>query len=513
MTWLSSQNSKTSTVVAVKRKIIVEKVRPNGSRLAHLYGLPKLHKSGVPLRPVLSAVGTYNYELAKWLEKLLKPLVNEKYTVNSAFEFVDKVVKLRRSRYMVSFDVVSLFTNVPLHETIEIVLDKLFSPDSESHVLSDQNINVTREQMKKLLEFSVADQLFTFNEKLYVQIDGVSMGSPLGPFFANVFLGHLEDQFFETKKEFLPEFYCRYVDDTFLLFFEDSHVESFRSFVNSFHPAIVFTCERSEDDCIPFIGVTVRAVGDSYETSVYHKECDKGVFVHSQSFCDEKYKRNLLPMLCHRAFALSSTWAGFHEEIERCVACLTKLGYDEKALGAQIRRFLERKLAMKEEKRPEKEEKFRLVLPFKGVQPKEKLTGMINQICRQVDISPPDLVLTSTKLISLLKRPESKPDIVNSGKVTYQFDCPVAGCESRYIGVTGRHLFQRVKEHLSRNSAIRDHLLFHGMMPSLEEAMNCFKILEKSSSRRYLLFTEASYIKSRNSDLNKQSDSIVLNVF
>ena len=67
-----------------------------------------------------------------------------------------------------------------------------------------------------------------------------------------------------------------------------------------------------------------------FETSVYHKGCDKGIFLHSQSFCDEKYKNNPMKMLCHRAFTRSSNWAGFHEEIERSTKCLQKLGFDPK---------------------------------------------------------------------------------------------------------------------------------------------------------------------------------------
>ena len=136
------------------------------------------------------------------------------------------------------------------------------------------------------------------------------------------------------------------MDDTFLLFSDPVHVQQFLDRLNSFHPAIQFTCEFSEDSSLPFIGVTVTMSKTGFSTSVYHKSCDKGVFLHSQSFCDEKYKRNLMPMLCHRAFALSSSWIGFHEEIERSVKCLKQLGYDECVLGRQVRQFLNRRLGL-----------------------------------------------------------------------------------------------------------------------------------------------------------------------
>ena len=139
----------------------------------------------------------------------------------------------------------------------------------------------------------------------------------------------------------------------------------------------------------------------------------------------------------------------------------------------------------------------------------------MTELCQQVGIVPPEFVLTSKKLSSLLGRPEDQPELGNSNKVTYEFSCPETGCESRYIGVTSRHLFQRVKEHLSMgsSSAVRDHLTSHSINPSMDDHLCCFKILRKSSSWRQLLSCEAFLIKSRKSDLNKQADSIVLCIF
>ena len=119
---------------------------------------------------------------------------------------------------MVSFDVQSLFTNVPIFETINIILNKLFpSPTSVYHGFSKSNF-------KKLLELSVVDTHFIFNRKVCKQTDGMAMGSPLGPTFANIFMSHFEEDIFNRcPSNFKPLFYIRYVDDTFLLSTEKSH--------------------------------------------------------------------------------------------------------------------------------------------------------------------------------------------------------------------------------------------------------------------------------------------------
>ena len=71
---------------------IASSLSPKSSRMAHLYGLPKIHKAKLSMRPILSATGTYNYNLAKWLEEKLKPLSVNEYTNADAFEFVDRFV-------------------------------------------------------------------------------------------------------------------------------------------------------------------------------------------------------------------------------------------------------------------------------------------------------------------------------------------------------------------------------------------------------------------------------------
>ena len=81
---------------------------------------------------------------------------------------------------LVSFDVTSLFTNVPLHETIETIAEKAFV---DNWFNLTHNLNITKPDLVQLLEVATTNQLFQFDGKPYEQIDGVAMGSPLGPLF------------------------------------------------------------------------------------------------------------------------------------------------------------------------------------------------------------------------------------------------------------------------------------------------------------------------------------------
>ena len=314
----------------------------------------------------------------------MQPFIPGKHTVDSAFDFVDMLENVPSEKAMVSFDVVSLFTNVPVSETIEVISEAVFDTSGESSFLEDQGIQLQRRDLQLLLEKATVCVLFLFDGVLYEQVDGVSMGSPLGPLFANFYLGFLETSMFAEDHHFFPVFYFRYMDDTFLLFSYPVHVQQFLDRLNRFHPAIQFTCEFSEDSSLPFIGVTVTMSKTGFSTSVYHKSCDKGAFLHSQSFCDEKYKRNLMPMLCHRAFAFSSSWIGSHEEIERSVKSKSD-DDDECVLGRHVHQFLKRRLGLESSCQKEKSKLVPLVLPYKGESAKKILLSSFSALSREVN--------------------------------------------------------------------------------------------------------------------------------
>ena len=233
-------------------KATAEQLCPKGSRLTYLYGLPKTHTKRLCMRPILSASGTYNYPLAKWLDEKLKPLSTNKYCINDIFGFIDEIknTSIQPNHILVSYDVSALFTNVPLKETIDILegdwFNKTHSMQLEKHQLTD------------LLEIATMNQLFQFNG-VYEQTDGVAMGSPLGPLLANVFMCHIENQL--EQKRMIPSFYRRYADDTLVTMPNTESATDLLQVLNSVHPSLSFTMELEHDDSIPFFGTVLTRCG------------------------------------------------------------------------------------------------------------------------------------------------------------------------------------------------------------------------------------------------------------
>ncbi|XP_068735304.1 uncharacterized protein [Montipora capricornis] len=231
---------------------IYDKTYPSGSQPARIYGLPKMHKvqdhsSTPPFWPIVSSIGTYNYNLAKYLCTLLNPHIPNDYCAHDTFTFVSEVTRLHTlNKFMVSFDVESLFTNIPLIESIDLAVDYIMK--------GNPDIKLGRENLTKLFFFATAQTHFSFLGNFYDQIDGVAMGSPLSPVLANLFMGHHEKRWLENYNSGI-KFYRRYVDDTFALFNTEQDALSFFSYINSQHPNIKFTMEKEENHKLPFLDV------------------------------------------------------------------------------------------------------------------------------------------------------------------------------------------------------------------------------------------------------------------
>ena len=99
----------------------------SGTNPGILYGLPKVHKAMVPLRPIFSACKTPTFKLAKYLVPILAPFTENEFTVKNSYQFADdmKNMRLESSMTMASFDIESLFTNIPVRETINICIESL----------------------------------------------------------------------------------------------------------------------------------------------------------------------------------------------------------------------------------------------------------------------------------------------------------------------------------------------------------------------------------------------------
>ncbi|CAF1114423.1 unnamed protein product [Rotaria sordida] len=273
---------------------------------------------------------------------------------------------------MFSFDIVSLYTNIPLAETIQIILDYLYKDRTSPTTIPMADV-------KKLLQFAIQDSHFLFNGKIYDQKDGVSMGSPLAPLLAQIFLQDFEKKYLPSFKEKGIVYWKRYVDDTFVFLDPKVSAQDIAAQLSQCHPSLKFTCEEEyttrnkdlskegspkkkfshknqyvtekkdsieEEKSIPrialsFLDVLVeRQPSIGFQTRKYRKETFTGLLTEWDSFVPKRYKYNAISTMVYRATIICSTYEALHDEFEVIRDLALQNGYPVAFVESIIRRQL-----------------------------------------------------------------------------------------------------------------------------------------------------------------------------
>ncbi|XP_023247656.1 uncharacterized protein LOC111643710 [Copidosoma floridanum] len=238
----------------------------SGCNLAKAYGLIKVHKPGLPVRIIVSAIGSPTYTLDKWFSKFFNKFckrspssLKNSYDLKSTLR--DLIVP--HNYLLVSFDVVSLYSNLPFSLIKKSVEEKI------GRILDSMHLD--RKEFLDGLDFLINSNYFTFNNHTYKQTCGTPMGGCTSPWIAEIVLESLE-------KSVLPRcrdsclMYRRYVDDCLLIIQSDS-VDTVLGIFNDFNPFIQFTVEREDNGVIPFLDVTITRIADSVcEIDLYSKD-------------------------------------------------------------------------------------------------------------------------------------------------------------------------------------------------------------------------------------------------
>ena len=113
-------------------------------------------------------------------------------------------------KFLIWFDVTSLFTNIPLSKAIDVSIHLIFENSSD--------INFTKRELWNLFRTTTSEICFIFKGSIFDQIDDVAMGSSLVPVLANLFMSLHEQNMIQQATNVKPIFYKRYVDDIIAAF-------------------------------------------------------------------------------------------------------------------------------------------------------------------------------------------------------------------------------------------------------------------------------------------------------
>jgi hypothetical protein len=283
---------------------IAAKLLPPEPKPGHFYGLPKIHKEGTPLRPIIPQCRALTTPLARYVDHVLQPIVQQlpSYIKDTNHHLEDlSDVNIPDNALLVTLDVKSLYTNIP-HQ---------FGIDSVHNSLVANNIN-NPELIIEMLKFLLEHNFFTFNNIFYLQTHGTAMGSKVAPSYANIAMNNIESKIL-LDSSLKPTHWKRYIDDIrFIWTHGYAELQQFHTFCNEIHPTLKFTIEHSAHQ-LPFLDTMMTISDSKITTTIYSKPTDKHSYLWHSS-CHPKHTFN------------SITWS---QTLRHRRICATDHLYDE----------------------------------------------------------------------------------------------------------------------------------------------------------------------------------------
>ena len=544
------------------------RMRSTGGQPARIYGLAKVHKVNTPLRPVLSLPGSSYYYLNKVLAKFFEKIEGANIETNSldAREILEST-NLEPNENLISLDVKSLYTNVPLEEAIDIALRKLYEQDEPP--------SIARKTIKRLLNMAVSQVHFKCNETWYVQKDGLAMGTSLAVILANLWMQQYKTALSRDISEmFLPEkdlheicpecnkkvtyrskgvececclnwyhvkcgdisddeyrnisetvWYCRkciaireknksgqqsklffrYVDDIVRTVKGDP--EKVLRAANFLYPNLQYTVETpNTKGTLAFLDLQI-SIDKSRKISCgrYQKPTDTGTILNFRTCAPLQYKRSVNEGTVHRVFRSTSTW----EEYDKAMKINRKQWfanqYPESWSSRVASHALEKIISKGKNKKNMAEKK--KPCDYSSDSPPILMVqyrwNHSQTLAKKVRDITNALIIFTTRKLKTCM-PSLKSSFSSELKSKVVYRLECCGCKSIYVGQTVRHLTTRIEEHRKEDTPVGQHIRQCGSERGKSECN--WKTFDQPSSSIKLFTLEALHIRKERPAINPRDE-------
>ena len=319
---------------------------------SNIYGLPKVHKCkeiidkialeknecvtvdcplSLTMRPIIAGPQCVTSRLSDFIDKILRPYLGKvKSYIRDDIDFLTKIPRVAaKTRRFLTFDISSMYTNIDNdlgQEAIKYWLEKY--PSSKARNIDDEFI---LQSLKIILEKNV----FNFDGRKYLQIQGTAMGTKCAPVYATLVVAFLEVKLYqkfearfgeEHRKKFENE-WLRYLDDCFIYWDTTlCHEDQLHEILNDLHPSIKFTMESSPNK-MNFLDVQLLILNDKVITDIYYKPTDTQNYVPFKSSHPKHTLKNIPYNLARRLCTIVDERSTLNKRLEQLTSTLIHLGY------------------------------------------------------------------------------------------------------------------------------------------------------------------------------------------
>lgn len=406
-----------------------------------IYGLPKIHKEGNPLRPICSSINAPGYTLCKFVSNILKGInSNSKYNVRDAIYFKNRIknIEIEEDEIMVSFDVVNLFPNIPINLALNTIKDSW----DRINALT----NITLDLFMEILSFCIKDtRYFKYDDKFYEQRKGMPMGSPASPIMADIVMELLLDTTLANLNN-KPKILTKYVDDLFVIL-KKADVDNTIKALNTFSGQLKFTVEEENNNVLPYLDSLVIKQGKKLKLDWYQKPTSSGRLINFHSKHPRSTIINTATNFINRVLEISDP--EFHNtNIDKLKKILKRNDFPEGTTETLIRQAKTRQSTTIKDTVNPKIYKSTTYIP--GLSERIKNSDTYNK-------DKFEMALKSHNTVNnLFSRTKSKIDKNDKINVVYKIPCEGDGsdiCQKVYIGTTKNRLKTRISAHKSDQKA------------------------------------------------------------
>lgn len=411
------------------------KMKTDTAIAPRIYGLPKIHKENYPLRPICSSINAPSSHLCKYVTNILKKITEDsKYNIKNSGQFKEKLnnITIENDEIMVSFDVVSLFPNIPVDLALKIIEEKWTTISNFT--------TIPKNLFMKILKFCIFDnRYFQYKDKYYQQKKGLPMGSSASPIVADIIMEELLDRCLEHC-DIRPKVLTKYVDDLFGIV-KSCAINDILTKFNSFNSNIKFTLEIEEDNKLSYLDTLLVRNKNSIQINWYQKPTASGRLVNFYSKHPRKMIHNTAFNFIKRVLTISDP--EFHaQNIKKIENVLRQNSFPKKTIKDLIKKVNKPNATTKE--KPTHFYKSVTYVPNLS----ERFTNS-KFIDRNLYKIAPKTNNTLQRLFTNLK---SKINNAEKSNIIYQIKCNgnnSTKCNKMYIGTTKNKLKTRLAGHKS----------------------------------------------------------------
>ena len=297
--------------------------------------------------------------------------------------------------------------------------------------------------------------------------------------------------------------------DDVLCIMPNDQIQTKLNEINSFHPALKFTCEIEKDNCISFLDMLIINDNGALSSKWFRKQTDTGLTLNFHSLAPLRYKKSVMIGFVHRIYRSCSSWAMVHKGLEEAKVILIKNQYPSELVESTFHETLTKIIKPDNTESGEKEpmsrsdnacllnvpekDKYLFFLNYRG-----KVSEKFAHAVKRLNL-PCRVIMTLNKTKHVLTNLKTPIPAMSQSHVVYKVTCP--HCDMSYVGQTARHLSTRIREHFSSGGKLKGHFDNCKVDPTNEMV----KILGKARGDK-LLTLEALFISKLAPKLNTKDE-------